>query len=152
MAPAPGPWAALSAEPRDARPRGEAGRPPLGRPAWGWCPWPAGGDEERAATSWDPRILTLLDDAREWLDLEGDFELEGSMGANLGVLGEGCASMGVILVVEWKNEKNSGGEGLNEEEGDASRLKSTQIDLNAPEMNVYNDLNVARKDEGECLP
>ena len=33
--------------------------------------------------------------------------------------------------------------------GDASRFKSTQIDLNAPEMNVYNDLNVAQKDEGE---
>ena len=82
-------------------------------------------------------------------DLEGDFELESSMGVDLGVLGEGCASMGVISVVEWKNERNSGGEGLNEEEGDASRLKSTQIDPNAPEMNVYNDLNIARKDEGE---
>ena len=35
------------------------------------------------------------------------------------------------------------------ERWDASRLKSTQIDLNTPEMNVYNDLNVARKDEGE---
>ena len=33
--------------------------------------------------------------------------------------------------------------------GDASWLKSTQIDPNTPEMNVYNDLNVARKDEGE---
>ena len=32
---------------------------------------------------------------------------------------------------------------------DASRLKSTQIDPNAPEMNIYNDLNVAQKDEGE---
>ena len=35
------------------------------------------------------------------------------------------------------------------EREDASRLKSTQIDPNAPEMNVYNDLNVTRKDEGE---
>ena len=68
------------------------------------------------ATSWDPRILTLLDDSREWLVLEGDFELESSMGADLEVLGEGCTSMGVILVVEWKNEKNSGGKGLNEGE------------------------------------
>ena len=34
-------------------------------------------------------------------------------------------------------------------EGGASRLKSTQIDPNASEMNVYNVLNVARKDEGE---
>ena len=33
--------------------------------------------------------------------------------------------------------------------GDASRLKSTQIDPNASEMNICNDLNVARKDEGE---
>ena len=71
------------------------------------------------------------------------------MGADLGVLGKGCASMGVISVVEWKDERNSSGEGLNEEEGDASRLKSTQIDPNAPEMNVHNDLNVAQEDEGE---
>ena len=35
------------------------------------------------------------------------------------------------------------------ERWDASRLKSTQIDPNAPEMNVYSDLNVARKNEGE---
>ena len=63
-----------------------------------------------------------------------------------------CADLvvlGVISVVEWRNEENSGGEGLIEEEGDASRLKSTQIDPNAPEMNVYNISNVARKDEGE---
>ena len=33
--------------------------------------------------------------------------------------------------------------------GDASRLKSTQIDPNAPEMNVCRILNVAQKDEGE---
>ena len=50
--------------------------------------------------SWDPRILTLLDVAREWPDLHGNFELESSMGADLGVLGEGCASMGVSVVVE----------------------------------------------------
>jgi len=81
--------------------------------------------------------------------LEGDFELESSMAADLVVLGEGCASMGVISVVEWKNERNSYGDGLNEEEGDASWLKSTQINPNAPEMNIYNDLNVAQKDEGE---
>ena len=39
------------------------------------------------------------------------------MDADLGVFGEGCASMGVISVVDWKNEWNLGGEGLNEEEG-----------------------------------
>ena len=33
--------------------------------------------------------------------------------------------------------------------GDASRLKSTQIDPNAPEMNVCEISNVAQKDEGE---
>ena len=71
------------------------------------------------------------------------------MGADLGVWGEGCASMGVISVEKWRNEENSGGECWNEEEGGASRFKSTQIDPNATEMNVNNDLNVARKDEGE---
>ena len=76
MAPAPGPWAALSDEPGDTLPRGEASRPTLVWPAWGWCPWPAGGDGERAAISWDPRILMMLDDAHEWLDHEGDFGVE----------------------------------------------------------------------------
>jgi len=55
----------------------------------------------------------------------------------------------VISVEEWRNEENSGEECWNEEEGEASRFKSTQIDPNAPEMNIYNYLNVARKDEGE---
>ena len=67
-------------------------------------------------TSWDPRILTLLDVTREWLDMEGDFELESSMGVDLGVLGEECASMGEISVVEWRHEENSSGKGLNEGE------------------------------------
>ena len=86
MAHAPGPWAALSIEPGDARPRGEAGRPPLGWPALGWRPWPAGDDEERAAISRNPKILTLLDDAREWLALEGAFGVHVSMDTDLGVL------------------------------------------------------------------
>ena len=111
----------------------------------------AGGDGDRAAISRDPRILTLLDDAREWLDFEGAFGVEGSMDADLGVLGEVCESIGVILVEEWKDKEESGEECWNEEEGEASRFKSTQIDSNAPEMNIYNDLNVARKDEGERL-
>ena len=55
----------------------------------------------------------------------------------------------MISVEEWRNEENSGEECWNEEEGEASRFKSTQIDPNALEMNVYNNLNVARKDEGE---
>ena len=66
--------------------------------------------------SWDPRILTLLEVAREWPDLDGDFELVGSMDAVLGVLCEVCTSMGEILVVEWRHEENSGGKGLNEGE------------------------------------
>ena len=117
MAPTPGPRAALPTEPGDAQSRGEAGRPPLGRPAWGWRPWPAGGDGERVVISRDPRILMLLDDAREWLDFEGAFGVEGSMDEDLGVFGEVCASMGVISVEEWKNEERSGGECWNEEKG-----------------------------------
>ena len=116
MAPAPGAWVVLSAVPGEPRPLGEAGLPPLGRPAWDWCPWPVGGDRERAAISWDPRILTLLEVAREWPDLDGDFELEGSMDADLGVLGEVCESIGVILVEEWKDKEESGEECWNEEE------------------------------------
>ena len=60
----PGPRTELSTEPGDRRPRGEAGRPPIGWPAWGWHPWPAGGDGENAAIPTSSRILTLLDDAR----------------------------------------------------------------------------------------
>ena len=33
--------------------------------------------------------------------------------------------------------------------GEASRFKSTLIDPNAQEVNVYNNWNIARKDEGE---
>ena len=66
------------------------------RPAGLWRPWPVGGDGERAAISRDPRILTLLDDAREWQDLEGAFGVNGSMDVDLGIFGEDCKSMGVI--------------------------------------------------------
>ena len=114
MAPAPVAWVELSAKLGEPRPLGEGSRPPLGRPAWDWHPWPVGGDRERAAISWDPRILMPLEVAREWPDLDGDFELEGSMDADLGGLGEECASMGEISVVEWRHEENSGGKGLNE--------------------------------------
>ena len=71
----------------------------------GWCPWPAGDDGERAAISRDPRILTLLDDAREWLDLEGAFGVDVSKDADLGVFGEVYESMGVISVEKWVNEE-----------------------------------------------
>ena len=56
-----GPWTELSTEPGDKRPRGEG---PAGRPAWGWRPWPAGGDGEKAAISTSSKILMLLDEAR----------------------------------------------------------------------------------------
>ena len=52
----------LSMQPGDERPRGEAGRPPIGRPAWGWRPWPASGDGENAAISIGSKILTLLEE------------------------------------------------------------------------------------------
>ena len=58
-----GPRIELSTEPGDWRPRGEAGRPPIGQPAWGWRPWPAGGDGENAAISTGSKIRTLLDEA-----------------------------------------------------------------------------------------
>ena len=66
-----GPWTELSIEPGDRRPRGEAGRPLIGRPAWGWRPWPAGSDGENAAISTGSKIRTLLDEALVWFDLEG---------------------------------------------------------------------------------
>ena len=96
MAPAPGPWAALSDEPGDTLPRGEASRPTLVWPAWGWCPWPADGDGEKAAISIGSRILMLHDEALVWLDLEGALSVGVSMASDLGVLGEVCEAMVVI--------------------------------------------------------
>jgi len=78
------------------RPRGEAGRPPIGRPAWGWRPWPAGGDGENAAISTGSKIRTLLDEAQVWFDLEGALGVGVSMASDLGVLGEVCEAMMVI--------------------------------------------------------
>ena len=68
---------------------GEAGRPPIGRPAWGWRPWPAGGDGEKAAISTGSRILTRLDEALVWLDLEDAL--------GVGVYGFGFGSFGRSL-------------------------------------------------------
>ena len=70
--------------------------PPIGRPAWGWRPWPAGGDGKKAAISTGSRILTLLDEALVWLDLEGALGVGVSMASDLGVLGEVCEAMVVI--------------------------------------------------------
>ena len=91
-----GPWTELSIELGDERPQCEAGRPPIGRPAWGWRPWPAGGDGEKVAISTGSRILTLLDDARVWLDLEGALGVGVSMASDFVVLGEDCEAMVVI--------------------------------------------------------
>ena len=103
-----GPWTELSTEPGDWRPRGEAGRPPIGRPAWGWHPWPAGGDGEKVAISIGSRILTLLDKTLVWLDLEGDLGVGVSMASDLGVLGEVCEAMVVISEKGMKFEMRSG--------------------------------------------
>jgi len=92
-----GPWTELSIEPGDRRPRGEAGRPLIGRPAWGWRPWLASGDCEKAAISTGSRILTLLDEALVWFDLEGALGVGVSMASDLGVLGEVYEAMVVIL-------------------------------------------------------
>ena len=64
----------------------------------GGCPWPAGGDGERAAISRGPRIVTLLEDAGDWFDLEGALGMEVSMVSDLGVFREDCEVMVVILV------------------------------------------------------
>ena len=85
-----GPWTKLSIEPGDERPRGEAGRPPIGQSAWGWRPWPAGGDGENAAISTGSKIQTLLDKALVWFDLEGALRVGVCMATDLGVLGEVC--------------------------------------------------------------
>ena len=125
-----GPWTELSTEPGDRRPRGEAGRPPIGRPAWGWHPWLAGDDGEKAAISTGSRILTLLDEARVWLDFEGALGVGVSMASDLGVLGEDCKAMVVISEKEMKLRKRSGARLRNEEEEGAFRFKSTHHALN----------------------
>ena len=64
--------------------------------AWGWRPWPADGDGEKAAISTSSRILTLLDEPRVWLDLEDALGVGVSLASDLGVLGEDCEAMVVI--------------------------------------------------------
>ena len=64
----------------------------------GWYPWPAGGDGEKVTISTGSRILTLLDDARVLLDLEGA----------LGVGGEDCEAMVVISERRMKLGMRSG--------------------------------------------
>ena len=54
------------------------------------------------------RILTLLDEARVWLDLEGALGVGVSMASDLGVLGKDCEAMVVILEKGMKLEMRSG--------------------------------------------
>ena len=103
-----GPWTELSIEPGDRRLRGVAGRPPIGRPAWGWRPWPAGGDGGNAAISTSSKIRTLLDEALVWFDLEGALGVGVSMASDLGVLGEVCEAMVVISGKGTEFEMRSG--------------------------------------------
>ena len=55
-----------------------------------------GGDGENAAISTGSKILTLLDEALVWFDLEGALGVGVSMASDLGVLGEVCEAMVLI--------------------------------------------------------
>ena len=50
----------------------------------------------------------LLDEARVWLDLEGALGVGVSMASDLGVLGEDCEAMVVILEKGRKHGMRSG--------------------------------------------
>ena len=104
-----GPWTELSIESGDERPRGEAGRPPISRPTWGWRPWPAGGDGENTTISTGSKIRTLLDEALVWFDLEGALGVGVSMASDLGVLDEVCEAMMVILEKRMEFGMETGG-------------------------------------------
>ena len=56
-----------------------------------------GGDGENVAISTGSKIRTLLDEALVWFDLEDALGVGVSMGSDLGVLGEVCEAMMVIL-------------------------------------------------------
>ena len=99
--------------------------PPIGRPAWGWRPWPAGGDGKKAAISTGSRILTLLDEARVWLDLEGALGVGVSIASGLGVLGEDGEAMVVISEKGVKLGTRFGERVRTKEERGAFRFKSS---------------------------
>ena len=71
------------------------------------------------------RILTLLDDARVWLDLEGALGVGVSLVSDFGVFGEDCEAMAMISEKGMKLGMKSGGRLWNEEEEGAFRFKST---------------------------
>jgi len=87
-----GPWTELSFELGGERPRWEAGRP-----AWGRRPWLAVNEGENDAISTGSTILTLLEEALVWLDLEGALGEGVTMASDCGVFGEVCEAMTVIL-------------------------------------------------------
>ena len=70
------------------------------------------------------RILTLLDDARVWLDLEGALGVGVSMVSDFGVFGEDCEAMAMISEKGMMHRMGSGGRVWNEEGGGAFRFKS----------------------------
>ena len=101
------------------------------------------------AISSGSRILTLLDDARVWLDLEGALGVGVSMALDFGVLGEDCEAMVVISEKGMKLRRRSGARLRNEEEERAFRFKSTHRAPNTQERNICAEVNVAREDEAE---
>ena len=72
-------------------------------------PWPVGGDGENAAISTGSKIRTLLDEALVWFDLEGALGVGVSMASDLGVLGEVCEAMMVILEKRMEFGMETGG-------------------------------------------
>ena len=66
------------------------------------------------AISTGSRILTLLNDARVWLDLEGALGVGVSMVSDFGVFGEDCEAMVVISEKGTKIGMRSGGRLWNE--------------------------------------
>ena len=88
------------------------------------------------AISRGSKILTLLNDARDWLDLEGALGVDVTMASDLGVFGEDCEAMMVISVEERKDEMKTGGRIENEQMGEAFRYKSRLFAPNTQEWNV----------------
>ena len=101
------------------------------------------------AISTGSRILTLLDDARVWLDLEGALGVGVSMASDFVVLGEDCEAMVVISEKGMKLRRRSGARLRNEEEERAFRFKSTHRAPKTQEQNVCAEVNVAREDEAK---
>ena len=96
-----------------------------------------------------PRILTLLDDARVWLDLEGALGVDVSMVPDLGVFGEDCEAMAVISEERRMDGMESGEKFWNKEGGGAFLFISTHRAPDTQELNICTEMNIARVDEGE---